>query len=98
MVFAKVEVYSLKLKRPLEVQSCQAGHTQEMVFQGTIEGLPECTRIVFIKTSLQIKVHDVARQETTQTFANHVGRVKRLEVAQDCPNLLWSASEDGTVM
>merc|ERR1719300_1764041 len=25
-------------------------------------------------------------------------RVKRLDVAQGCPNLVWSASEDGTVM
>jgi hypothetical protein len=51
-----------------------------------------------MRNNFQIKVHDVSRQETTATFSNHMGRVKRLEVAKDCPNLLWSASEDGTVM
>lgn len=45
-----------------------------------------------------IMVHDIETIKTIQTFANHMGRVKRLEVAQDCPNLLWSAAEDGTVM
>jgi len=46
----------------------------------------------------QVQVHDVTQQKTVTTFSNHMKRVKRLDVAQDCPNLVWSASEDGTVM
>lgn len=45
-----------------------------------------------------IQLHDVTSGVTTQTYANHLGRVKRMDVTQDCPHLLWSASEDGTVM
>ena len=46
----------------------------------------------------KIKIHDVSQRKTITTFANHLNRVKRLDVAQDCPSLIWSASEDGTVM
>ena len=45
-----------------------------------------------------IQVHDVVQQKTVTVFDNHMKRVKRLDVAQGCPNLVWSASEDGTVM
>ena len=46
----------------------------------------------------KIQVHDISQQKTITSFSNHLNRVKRLDVAQDCPNLIWSASEDGTVM
>ena len=46
----------------------------------------------------KIKLHDISQSKTVTTFANHLNRVKRLDVAQDCPSLIWSASEDGTVM
>ena len=46
----------------------------------------------------KVQLHDVSQKKTVTSFANHLNRVKRLDVAQDCPNLIWSASEDGTVM
>jgi WD and tetratricopeptide repeat-containing protein 1 len=46
----------------------------------------------------QVRVHDAVRGETTHVFTPHGGRVKRLEVAQDEPHLIWSAGEDGLVM
>ena len=46
----------------------------------------------------KVQVHDVSQKKTITSFANHLNRVKRLDVAQDCPSLIWSASEDGTVM
>ena len=46
----------------------------------------------------KIKIHDVSQGKTVSTFASHLNRVKRLDVAEDCPNLIWSASEDGTIM
>jgi len=46
----------------------------------------------------KVQLHDVSQKKTITSFSNHLNRVKRLDVAQDCPNLIWSASEDGTVM
>ena len=46
----------------------------------------------------KVQIHDISQKKTITSFANHLNRVKRLDVAQDCPNLIWSASEDGTVM
>ena len=45
-----------------------------------------------------INIYDVNREETIEVFTNHLGRVKRLEVVPEDPNLLLSASEDGTVL
>ena len=45
-----------------------------------------------------IQLHDIEANKTVQSFKKHVYRVKRLEVTSSCPNLIWSASEDGTVM
>ena len=45
-----------------------------------------------------VQVHDAVAGKTVSVFPNHMKRVKRLDVAQGCPNLVWSASEDGTVM
>ena len=50
----------------------------------------------------QIRVHDVniagAGEASTQVFACHVGRVKRLATAPGLPAMFWSAAEDGTIM
>ncbi|XP_067945862.1 WD and tetratricopeptide repeats protein 1-like isoform X2 [Watersipora subatra] len=46
----------------------------------------------------KISLVDVEARRTLHTFTNHRNRVKRLAVAEDEPHLLFSASEDGTVM
>ena len=46
----------------------------------------------------KIQLHDMETNKTVQNFKKHIYRVKRLEVTPSCPNILWSASEDGTVM
>ncbi len=45
-----------------------------------------------------VQLHDVEHKRTIETFRKHIYRVKRLEVAPSCPNILWSAGEDGLVM
>jgi WD and tetratricopeptide repeat-containing protein 1 len=46
----------------------------------------------------KIRVHNVLMSETTHVCSCHMNRVKRIATAPTCPNLFWSASEDGTVM
>lgn len=46
----------------------------------------------------RVCVQDVETSTTTHNITAHMGRVKRLTVAEDSPGLLWSAAEDGTVM
>jgi len=56
------------------------------------------TTVVSGAADHMIQIHDVMQEKTVSTFSNHMKRVKRLDVAQGCPNIVWSASEDGTVM
>ena len=50
----------------------------------------------------QVQLHDLNRhQEDTgsvRVYRSHFGRVKRIEVSPEEPNLLWSGGEDGLVM
>lgn len=46
----------------------------------------------------RVCVTDVETSATTHNITAHMGRVKRLAVAEDSPGLLWSAAEDGTIM
>lgn len=46
----------------------------------------------------KITLVDLEAENTLHVFSNHKSRVKRLAVAEDEPHLLFSASEDGTVM
>ena len=46
----------------------------------------------------KIELHDMEAKKTVQSYKKHVNRVKRMEVSPACPNILWSASEDGSVM
>ena len=47
----------------------------------------------------RVQVHDLSHGGSSlQIFKHHFGRVKRLEIAPDEPNLFWSAAEDGVVM
>ena len=46
----------------------------------------------------KITLLDVEDNNTLHIFSNHRSRVKRLATAEDEPHLLFSASEDGTVM
>ncbi|XP_071955811.1 WD and tetratricopeptide repeats protein 1-like [Antedon mediterranea] len=45
----------------------------------------------------KVRIHDVSRGETTQSFSCHAGRAKRLATAPNTPYMLWSAGEDGTI-
>lgn len=45
-----------------------------------------------------VQLLDVTKGKTLRIFDEHPHRVKRLEVVHDCPNLIWSAAEDGTIM
>jgi len=44
-----------------------------------------------------INVHDIPLSSTTMVCSCHSNRVKRLATVPDCPNMVWSASEDGTI-
>jgi WD and tetratricopeptide repeat-containing protein 1 len=46
----------------------------------------------------KIQLHDMEASKTIETYKKHLYRVKRLEVSPGCPNIIWSASEDGSVM
>ena len=51
----------------------------------------------------KVKIHWIERAsgptpQTSLQCSCHVSRVKRLATAPDVPYLLWSGSEDGTVM
>ena len=56
------------------------------------------SRVVSGAADHKIQLHDMETGKTIQTFKKHIYRVKRLEVTPECPNIIWSASEDGTVM
>lgn len=46
----------------------------------------------------KVTLVDLEAESTLHVFTNHKSRVKKLAVAEDEPHLLFSASEDGTVM
>ena len=50
----------------------------------------------------QVQLHDLTRHKddcgSVRIYQGHFGRVKRIEVARDEPNVLWSGGEDGLVM
>jgi WD and tetratricopeptide repeat-containing protein 1 len=45
----------------------------------------------------QVRVHDLQSGASPRVYDSHVRRVKKLQVEPGNPNLLLSASEDGTV-
>ncbi|EDO29936.1 predicted protein [Nematostella vectensis] len=72
------------------------GHTGNIF---SIKFLP-CTGDRIIATAAadtKVRIHSVEKNETTQVYHCHIGRVKRLAVAPNMPSLVWSASEDGTI-
>lgn len=45
----------------------------------------------------ELRVHNVLCKELTRVCVCHYGRIKRIAVAQDVPDIFWTASEDGVV-
>ena len=44
-----------------------------------------------------VRIHNVETCETMQSYNCHIGRVKRLATAPSTSQVIYSASEDGTV-
>ena len=55
-------------------------------------------KIVSSAADSVIYIHDVNSQSILHELHAHKNRVKRLEVANDTPNLFWSSGEDGFVL
>ena len=79
------------------VRSLTTGHGGNIF---SVKFMPQSgnSRVVSGAADHKIQLHDMETDKTIQTFKKHIYRVKRLEVTPDCPNIIWSASEDGTVM
>ncbi|XP_024081952.1 WD and tetratricopeptide repeats protein 1-like isoform X1 [Cimex lectularius] len=45
----------------------------------------------------EVRVHNLVCKETTRVCLCHGGRIKRLAIAPDSPDLFWSAAEDGII-
>ena len=80
-----------------KVQSLTTGHTGNIF---SVKFMPQTNNNLVVSGAAdhKIQLHDMEMLKTLQTFKKHIYRVKRLEVASNCPNILWSASEDGTIM
>ena len=80
-----------------QVQRHTTGHTGNIFSVKFMPGTQN--RIVASGAAdFKIQVHDMAAGKTLESYKKHTYRVKRMEVTPACPNILWSASEDGTVM
>ena len=75
----------------------QSGH-QGNIF--SVKFLPNSRDSIIASGAADSKVlvHDVESRETTMVCCCHLGRVKRLAVAPNVPNMFWSAGEDGLVL
>ncbi|KAK3739002.1 hypothetical protein QZH41_001572 [Actinostola sp. cb2023] len=85
-----------RFQRQLHVTSSFA---ERLGLEAELEFVP-CTGDASIATAAadaKVRIHSVETVETKQVFHCHIGRVKRLAVRPNSPDLLFSASEDGTI-
>ncbi len=67
-----------------------------------LQFLPHCGDAIVASGAgdSRVQVHDLCKGgESVHLFdRHHSGRVKRMDVAEDTPHLLWSVGEDGLVI
>ena len=80
-----------------QVQRHATGHTGNIF---SVKFMPRTQNRIVASGAAdnKIQVHDLEAGVTLESYKKHTYRVKRMEVTPACPNLLWSASEDGTIM
>ncbi len=83
--------------RGQNLTTLSTGHTGNIFgvkfMPGTKSGL-----VISAAADSLMQLHDVESKKTLETFNKHLDRIKRLEVCAECPNIVWSAAEDGTIM
>lgn len=83
--------------RHKKLHTIQTGHRGNVF---SVKFLPNSNDRILVTCAgdCLIRVHDIILGETTQSCGCHAGRVKRIATAPSVPYMIWSASEDGTVM
>lgn len=83
--------------RHKKLKSLQSGH-QGNIF--SVKFIPESNDNVLVSgaADCKVRVHDLSSSEATLSCCCHMGRVKRLAVAANCPFMFWSSAEDGLVL
>ncbi|XP_063729139.1 WD and tetratricopeptide repeats protein 1-like [Symsagittifera roscoffensis] len=83
-------------QRRKQISEISTGHRSNIFSVKFIEDTNN-SLIASSAADAQVRVHNVEKGDTVNTFACHRYRVKRLCTSKVSPSLIWSAGEDGTV-
>ena len=83
--------------RQRRLKCLQSGH-QGNIF--SVKFIPDSNDNILCSgaADCKVRVHDLNSCETTLSCCCHMGRVKRLAVANNSPSMFWSGAEDGLVL